>query len=127
LAIVRREDPQALVGCCGLRGIGYDGHKAEVGIELSPRYWGRFGYAIEVAQALLEFGFGVLNLQEIRGVTTSANARVSRLANWFGAEEIATRPGPAWMLVRGWSETEWRITREQWTRSPPVKRSRIKS
>ena len=116
LAILQRQEPQALVGCCGLRGAGCEVGKAELGIELAPAYWARHGYAIEVGRALLEFGFGDLGLQEIYGVTVDANARIARLAEWFGAEAVATRSGAAWMSARGWNETEWRITRDQWRR-----------
>ncbi len=116
LAIVQRHEPQALIGCGGLRRAGCDAGSAEFGIELAPTYWGRYGYAIEAAWALLAFGFSDPGLQEIRGVTVSANSRVARLARWFGAVAIATRPGPAWMRARGWSQTEWQITRERWER-----------
>jgi len=116
LAILQRQEPQTLVGCCGLRGAGCEVGKAELGIEFAPDYWARHGYAIEVGRALLEFGFGDLGLQEIYSVTVDANARVARLAEWFGAEAVATRPGAAWMSARGWNETEWRITRDQWRR-----------
>jgi ribosomal-protein-alanine N-acetyltransferase len=116
LAILQRHEPQALVGCCGLRGAGCESGKAELGIELAPAYWARHGYAIEVGRTLLGFGFGDLGLQEICGVTVDANARIARLAEWFGAEAVATRAGAAWMSARGWNETEWRITRDQWRR-----------
>jgi RimJ/RimL family protein N-acetyltransferase len=114
LAIVSFREPQAVVGCCGLRGIGCEG-PAELGIELAPEYWGRYGYAIEVTDALLRFGFCDLGLREIRGLTASTNARVGRLASWFGAVALATRR-PAGTLARGPRETEWRITRESWER-----------
>ncbi|MGH6902894.1 MAG: GNAT family N-acetyltransferase [Geminicoccaceae bacterium] len=113
LAVAQAREPQALVGCCGLRGTPCAG-RAELGIELAPEYWGRYGYAIEVTDALLEFGFCALGLREIRGLTVSANARVGRLASWFGAVALATRPGSAWMLGRAARATEWRITRESW-------------
>ncbi len=116
LAILQRHEPHVLVGCCGLRGAGCERGKAELGIELAPTYWARHGYAIEVGRALLGFGFGDLGLQEIYGVTVDANARISRLAEWFGAEVVATRVGAAWMSPRGWNETEWRITRDHWRR-----------
>ncbi len=116
LAVVRLTEPQSLVGCCGLRTDGCGDGKAELGIELAPTFWGRHGYAIEIARALLDFGFRDLGLDEIGGVSTNANIRVARLATWFGAVAAETRPGPDWMLARGWSETEWRIAREAWAR-----------
>ena len=120
LAILQRQEPRALVGCGGLRGVYRAMGRAELGIELAPAYWGRYRYAIEVGRALLEFAFHDLGLQEIYGITVDANARITRLAEWFGAEIIVTRSGAAWMSARAWNETEWRITREQWRRSKAV-------
>ena len=113
LAIIERSSEE-LVGCCGLRSAGCDRASAELGFELAPEYWGRYGYATEVPGALLAFGFDKLGLREIYGVTASGNTRVARLARWFGGDATAPSPGPAWMLARGWSQVEWRITSEQW-------------
>jgi [ribosomal protein S5]-alanine N-acetyltransferase len=63
---------------------------------------------------LLDYGFRKLNLAAISGSTISANVRVERLAKWFGAEVVATRPGSAWMSVLDWSEVEWRISKGRW-------------
>jgi ribosomal-protein-alanine N-acetyltransferase len=115
LAIVEKASGE-LVGCCGLRQAGCDEGSAELGIELAPDHWGRYALAIEIARPLLDFGFGRLGLLDIHGVTTVENRRVTRLARWFGAEAVATRPGPAWMSAGGWSEVEWRISRERWMR-----------
>ncbi len=95
-----------MLGCCGLRGERYGADKAELGIELAPQYWGCYRYAIEVASDLLEFGFGELGLQEVRGFSISANARVTRLAHRYGFVAISSRPGSDWMQARGWSQTE---------------------
>lgn len=113
LAIVRRGEVQHLVGCCGLRRADSEPGKAELGIELAPLYWGRYGYAIEAMHALVEFGFGELGLQEIYGDTINANSRIARLAESFGATAVS-RPTPDWMAAKGWSRMEWQITRAQW-------------
>lgn len=113
LAIVRRDEVQTLVGCCGLRSAGSGPGKAELGIELAPDYWGRFRYAIEVVRALVEFGFAEMNLREIYGGTVSANSRMARLARSFGATAVVL-PTPEWMTAKGWTCVEWRISRTQW-------------
>jgi [ribosomal protein S5]-alanine N-acetyltransferase len=117
LAIVQRQEPYALVGCCGLRGMSFLAGEMELGLELAPAYWGRYAYAIEVGRALLDFGFRELQLDMISVQTVSANTRIAKLAEWMGAEIVAIRPGAAWMSDHGWSEVDWRITREQWNRS----------
>lgn len=115
LAVVLRKRPQLLVGCCGLRLVRPGVECAELGVELAPEHWGSYGYAIEVVRVLIDFGFAEIGLEEIAGVTTSANAPVARLATWFGATEIQARPGPEWMRERGWHEIVWRVTRARWT------------
>ncbi|MBD1873841.1 GNAT family N-acetyltransferase [Nodosilinea sp. FACHB-131] len=114
LAIVQQQEPEALVGCCGLRGAQCPAGEMELGIELAPNCWGRYAYAIEVGRALLDFGFRELKLDVISGSTISANKRIARLAEWIGAEVVAIRSGSPWMSERGWKEVDWRITKEQW-------------
>lgn len=112
LAIDDRRSFQ-LIGCGGLRQDG-DVEQAELGIELAPQYWGRYAYAIEVGKALIDFGFRNLELKQILGVSVSANLRVSRLAERYGFHAAEIRSGSDWMRLRGWSQIEWRITRESW-------------
>ena len=114
LAITELENPRKFLGCCGLRGEGYNFGQAELGIELAPEYWGRYRYAIEVAGALLEFGFRDLALQEVRGISIDANSRVTRLAQRYGFAVVGTHCESDWMRARGWSQTQWQLTREKW-------------
>jgi ribosomal-protein-alanine N-acetyltransferase len=107
-------DTAQLCGCAGLRCAGQEAGTAELGIELSPDYWGRHRFALEIASALLRYGFEVLKLQRIVGSTASGNARVERLARWFGANILEQRSGAAWMSARGWQEVDWALTRETW-------------
>jgi ribosomal-protein-alanine N-acetyltransferase len=113
LAVIHRQPPHLLIGCCGLRRAGSEEGRAELGIELAPKFWGRYGYAIEVMGALVEFGFRNLRLREIYGRTASANARIARLVSAFGAVPV-NRPAPGWMAARGRSQIEWQLTKDQW-------------
>jgi [ribosomal protein S5]-alanine N-acetyltransferase len=114
LAISDIRNSQELLGCCGIRCDGYGSDQAEIGIELAPRYWGRYAYAIEIASALIDFGFTKLGLSEVRGVTISANSRVARLAHRYGFVAVGRRPGPEWTRARGWHQIEWQLTRKRW-------------
>lgn len=113
LAMVLRNEAQTLIGCCGLRSADSEPGRAELGIEMAPTYWGRYGYAIEAMRALIEFGFVTLGLREIYGGTVDANFRIARLVQSFGASAMI-RPTPEWMSAKGWSKIEWQVTREQW-------------
>lgn len=106
-----------LCGCAGLRQAGAPPGVAVLGVELTPDDWGRYRLAIDVADALLAFGFDDLGVSSIVGDTASGNRRVEKLARRFGAEITASRPGPAWMAARGWHEVDWTIDRDRWTSS----------
>ncbi|WP_178861610.1 GNAT family N-acetyltransferase [Thiomicrorhabdus cannonii] len=123
LAIIQRKAPHALIGCGGVRCAGMEPGTAELGIELAPKYWGRYGYAAEILHALIDYGFGTLGLQTIHGLIVSANSRVARLVSAFGAT-AATLPTPAWMSAKGWTQVEWTVTRQQWESGCLTLRSR---
>lgn len=103
-----------LCGSAGLRKERGPDDVAVLGIELSADNWGHFRLAVEVAEALIEFGFKELGLQTIVGDTASGNRRIEKLARWFGAELTDERPGPPWMERRGWKEVDWTLSRAQW-------------
>jgi RimJ/RimL family protein N-acetyltransferase len=113
LAVAER-DGGGLVGSAGLRWAASPAGEAELGIELAPAHWGRHGVAVEVGRALLDVAFGGLGLAAVTGVTVSANERVARLAGWFGAVPVGTRPAPGSLGERGWVEVELRLRRERW-------------
>ena len=106
-----------MCGCGGLRMCEADSTIAVFGIELTPEMWGRFGLAMEAAMALIDYGFDILQLERIIGSTASGNTRVEKLARWFGAVMVNSRPGPVWMNARGWHEVDWAIDRATWTSS----------
>jgi ribosomal-protein-alanine N-acetyltransferase len=80
LAVCHKSRLTPLVGCAGLRRAGYPEVGAELGIELGPDVWGRYRYAVEITQAVLELGFRHLRLERIVGVTLSANEPVRSLS-----------------------------------------------
>lgn len=114
LAVVDRRSSEELIGCAGLRCQGNNAFSGELGIELAPQFWGRYAYTIEIGKALIEFGFQELGLKEIRGVSVSANVRVTRLAQRYGFVVIGTKSGSGWISERGWNQIEWQLTRESW-------------
>jgi RimJ/RimL family protein N-acetyltransferase len=59
------------------------GEKVELAWRLAARRWGR-GYASEAARAALDFGFNVLNLDEIVAYTTPGNVRSWRVMEKIG-------------------------------------------
>lgn len=113
LAIVEPAVSPDLIGNCGVRSEGCGSGTAEFGLELAPWCWGR-GIAAEAARAILGFAFRDLELRRIVGISVTRNDRVARLVQKLGFRCAGTRPGPAWMHARGWSQTEWLLTTADW-------------
>jgi len=112
----------SLCGCAGLRMTQSNDREAVLGIELAPDEWGRYRLALEVTNALLDFGFHDLELDVLIGSTASGNRRIERLARWFGAEIAEQRAGPDWMKARGWVEVDWVLSRLNWERREKFQR-----
>ena len=51
-----------LIGCCGLRP--YKENQYEIGFHLRPKFWG-MGYALEAANAVIEYAFSVLHTEAL--------------------------------------------------------------
>jgi RimJ/RimL family protein N-acetyltransferase len=115
LAIVERTTSR-LIGCCSIRTVGQEAAHAELGVELSPDYWGR-GFALEAARAMLELARDVLSCKAIGARTVSANTRIARLLTELGFEKRCERSGDDWMAARGWTHVEWSL--EEPSKSSP--------
>jgi [ribosomal protein S5]-alanine N-acetyltransferase len=118
-AVVRLDGQ--LVGCAGLRMKDAEPGRAELGVELDPKYWGQFGYAVEIMKCLIDYGFINFDLVEIFGSTVSENGKIARLASAFDAVSVE-RNTPEWMTAKGWRQIEWQISRERWFARPSNKR-----
>ncbi|MCV0397726.1 MAG: GNAT family N-acetyltransferase [Rhizobiaceae bacterium] len=100
----------SLIGTAGLRRSAAKAREAEFGIELAPAQWGRHRAAIEIAQAVMEFGFRALEVDTIIGRSTAGNSAVARLARHAGAELLTeSAVGGA-----AGSAVAWRVTRRAW-------------
>ena len=117
LAVFRLREPQDLVGCVGLRSEDLPQNEAEFGIEIAPQFWGLARYAVEISNAMLEFGFTDRNLDVISGTTASENSRIIKLARWYGAEIQHANSRDDNTLC-------WRLTRDRWRRGKSLMRLR---
>lgn len=80
----------ALVGFCGY-GFFRDEHELELLYGVDEQQWMR-GYAREMAQALVAYGFDTLGLGEIRASTDAPNLGSQRVLRRLGFVRDATRP-----------------------------------
>lgn len=103
-----------LVGCSGLRAANCPQDSGELGIELSPDLWGRYGSAAEIAGALLDFGFSELGLVEIFGDTTAENHQAARLASFLGAQPETVEAAAKQGAESGSAPVRWRFSHKAW-------------
>ena len=82
LAIARRQTPGELLGSVSLRRFARD-RRAELGYWLGIDAWGA-GYATEAASALVDFGFGELELARIYAQVLEGNAASCRVLDKLG-------------------------------------------
>jgi len=83
--IVERRSDRALLGFCGLKvgNVGPVTGEIEIGWRLRADAWG-FGYALEAAQASLDWAWHNLSYARVVAVTVEANARSRRLMERLG-------------------------------------------
>lgn len=81
------------IGFCGLHADSVvptlSPGTVEIGWRLAPSHWGR-GYVTEAAEALLEFGFGVMGLDEIVSFAVWNNRRSTAVMERLGMRRDAS-------------------------------------
>ena len=88
LAVVE-QGAGVVVGECGLQLLE-EGPDIELAYTLARGVWGR-GYATEAAAAALKWGFGVLDLARIVGVTYPENVASQRVLEKVGMRRLGLR------------------------------------
>jgi RimJ/RimL family protein N-acetyltransferase len=92
-AVDLKGEPATQIGICGfVRRPGLD--EPDIGFAFLPQYEG-FGYAFESAEAVLEHGREVLDIQQVMAITTVDNEGSVRLLTKLGFEfsELVVLPG----------------------------------
>lgn len=113
-ALFLKEQPEELIGFCGLRRIE-GSQDIEVLYGLLPGFWGR-GLATEAAGAVLRFGFEQVGLEEIFAGADLANAASVRCMVRLGMASAGERlVGP--QQIRA---TYYRISRRDFAPGPGV-------
>ncbi len=80
--VIRLKVPDEFIGVFSI-DTHHDGENKEVSYELLPKYWGQ-GYATEIVQKIIEFGFNELGLSVILAETQSANENSCKLLKRVG-------------------------------------------
>lgn len=77
-----------LTGGFGLYRFDHDNHRAEIGGEMLPAYWGQ-RLAMEAVDAVIQFGFEVIGLHTIEARIWPENKSVIHLLTHFGFQKEA--------------------------------------
>jgi RimJ/RimL family protein N-acetyltransferase len=108
-----------LIGNAGIRMKTSDAQEADIGYELDPRYWG-CGYATEVADALLTFGFQELGLHRIWAWCVAENRASAHVLEKIGMRQEGRLRENRWMKDRWWDTLLYALLEHEWQarRSP---------
>jgi RimJ/RimL family protein N-acetyltransferase len=93
---VERKDNREFIGFTGLSNPGFESYFTpciEVGWRLSKANWNQ-GFATEAAKACLDYGFGVLSVDEIYAFTAVSNIRSERVMEKIGMGKVGTFDHP---------------------------------
>ncbi len=117
---IERASDGALLGTCTLFKIHPGNRRAEVGYGLGVAHWGQ-GYAQEALRALLDFGFGALNLNRVEADIDPNNTASARLLTRLGFQ-LEGRLRERWIVAGVVSDTAYYgLLQREWL-SPPRQR-----
>ena len=90
---VIEKDSNQFIGWCGLKLIKETNNNHsnyyDIGYRFIRRFWGK-GYATESAQAVIDYGFKELNLQQIIGIADIENTGSIKVLEKLGLKKINT-------------------------------------
>ena len=79
------KETKELIGCCGLRP--YEEKVYEIGFHLRPRFWGH-GYAVEVANAVIQYAFDNLEADALFAGHNPKNEASKKVLNKLGFQYV---------------------------------------
>jgi [ribosomal protein S5]-alanine N-acetyltransferase len=112
LAITLAPEGQ-LIGNAGIRMKTLDDREADIGYELDPLYWG-YGYATEVANRLLIYGFRELGLHRISAWCIAENTASAHVLEKVGMQQEGRLRENRWMKDRWWDTLLYGILEHEW-------------
>lgn len=80
---VALKEDDTFIGSAGLHNWNREANYAEIGYDIAPQFWGE-GYATEVAQVLVEFGFSNMKLNRIEADVVQGNIGSLRVLEKLG-------------------------------------------
>ena len=115
--LLPKTDDREFIGNVSLRGIlGYPVHAATLGYSLDSDLEGK-GYMAEAVTAVIQFGFGQLNLRRIEACCMPANERSIALLDRLGFEREGLLRSSYFVNERWEDHLVWSRINDQWV--PP--------
>src|SRR5581483_6076718 len=102
-----------LIGNAGIRMKTLDAREGDIGYELDPNYGG-CGYATEVAEALLTFGFQELKLHRIWAWCIAEKTGSVHVLEKIGMRQEGHLRENRWMKDRWWDTLLYGILEHEW-------------
>lgn len=111
--LLQRCDDAAVLGTCVLFHFHAASRRAELGYVLAREHWGH-GYIHEALVALLDHGFGTLDLRRVEADIDPRNAASARVLQRLGFVREG-RLRERWEVAGEISDTEyWGLLRREW-------------
>lgn len=111
--VVRKED-DALIGTCGYNGWETNrGSRGEIAYDLGKPYW-RKGYATEVVNALIKFGFETMGLYRIEAFTNLDAVPSANLLHKLGFREEGVLRGYTSFHGEFWDQRCFSLIKTDW-------------
>lgn len=77
------KDSGTHIGWCGIGGVDFDHNQKEIFYLIGREYWGK-GYAKEASAAMLDYGFNVMEINEIVGLCNPENIASKKVLENIG-------------------------------------------
>jgi RimJ/RimL family protein N-acetyltransferase len=112
LAIVLKSNSQ-LIGNCGVRMEEINSLQADIGYELSSKYWNH-GYATEAARVMVDFGFTRFQVHRIWADCVADNAGSAHVLEKLGMTLEARLRENKYFKGRWWDTLIYAILADEW-------------
>lgn len=110
-----KKGSKELIGTCGYYDWNKTVHRAEIGYDLDPVYWGR-GIMTEALGATLEYGFEKMELNRIQAIIDSKNVRSIRLVQRLGFKKEGILRQNSYFNGQFIDDIVFSLLKKEWTR-----------
>ena len=113
---ISRKSGNGLIGTCGYYDWDKTAHRAEIGYDLDPAYWGQ-GIMTEALHIVLKYGFEEMRLNRIQAIIDSENARSFRLVQRLGFKKEGVFRQRSYFNGQFRDDVCFSLLKKEWTES----------